>query len=57
MEVLTLLGRGFGNVEIAQQLSVTTRTVETYLARLREKLGLNNNRELIREAIRVTHTG
>lgn len=57
MEVLTLLGRGFSNSEIAQQLSVGVRTVETYLARLREKLGIINNRELIREAIRITHTG
>lgn len=57
MEVLTLLGRGFGHGEIAQQLSVGVRTIETYLARLREKLGIANNRELIREAIRITHTG
>ncbi|MBU1106162.1 MAG: response regulator transcription factor [Candidatus Riflebacteria bacterium] len=57
MEVLTLLARGFGPGEIAQQLSVSSRTVETYFSRLREKLGLNNNRELIREAIRVTYTG
>ena len=57
LEVLTLLGRGFGHSEIAQQLTVGVRTVETYLARLREKLGIANNRELIREAIRITHTG
>ena len=57
MEVLTLLGRGFGHGEIAQQLTVGVRTIETYLARLREKLGIANNRELIREAIRITHTG
>ena len=57
MEVLTLLGRGFGSSEIAKQLSLANRTVETYLTRLRAKLGVSNNRELIREAIRVMHPG
>jgi len=57
LEVLTLLGRGFGRTEIAASLALSTRTVETFLERLKQKLGVSNNRELLREAIRIIHPG
>ncbi len=55
MQVLKSLGNGFGCHEIATQLELSSRTVETYCERLKNKLGVQNNRELIREAIRIIH--
>ena len=55
VEVLTHLGNGFGCAEIANQLTLSSRTIETYISRLKSKLGVTNNRELIKEAIRIIH--
>ena len=57
IEVLTLLGKGFSRGEIATQLDLSIRTVDTYIERLKQKLGAKSNRELVREAIRATNTG
>jgi len=57
LEVLTFLGRGFGRTEIAASLSLSTRTIETFIERIKGKLNVTNNRELLREAIRITHPG
>jgi DNA-binding CsgD family transcriptional regulator len=54
---LGLLGRGFGRTEIAASLSLSTRTIETFVERIKSKLNVNNNRELLREAIRIIHPG
>jgi DNA-binding NarL/FixJ family response regulator len=50
-EVFGLIGRGMGTREIAEALSLSAKTVETYHARIKEKLGLANGHELIRAAI------
>jgi DNA-binding NarL/FixJ family response regulator len=50
-EVLTLIGRGLGTREIAKQLTVSVKTVETHQARIKEKLGLTHVRELTRAAV------
>ncbi|MBU1106943.1 MAG: response regulator transcription factor [Candidatus Riflebacteria bacterium] len=55
MEILTLLGQGFSRSEIAKQLRLSTRTVETYLERLKQRFGVSNNRELTRKAISIIH--
>jgi DNA-binding NarL/FixJ family response regulator len=55
-EVLTLMGRGLGTREIAQQLGLSTKTVETYQARIKEKLGLANGHELMRAAVSWTQS-
>ncbi len=57
IEVLTDLGQGLSRSEIAAKRGLSVRTVETYIQRLKNKLGVEQNRELIREAIRVTHSG
>jgi DNA-binding NarL/FixJ family response regulator len=46
-EVLTQTARGFGNNEIAISLNISPRTVETYKARIAEKLGLRTRSEII----------
>jgi DNA-binding NarL/FixJ family response regulator len=50
-EVFALIGRGLGTREIAEALNLSAKTVETYHARIKEKLGLANGHELIRAAI------
>jgi DNA-binding NarL/FixJ family response regulator len=46
-EVLTQIARGFGNNEIALDLNISPRTVETYKARITEKLGLRTRSEIV----------
>lgn len=52
IEILQLLGKGVGNSAIAETLGLSVRTVETYCARVAEKLGLPGMRELRQFAIR-----
>jgi DNA-binding NarL/FixJ family response regulator len=49
-EVLKLVALGFTNKEIARQLDVGVKSVETYKARGSEKLGLKTRAELVRYA-------
>lgn len=50
-EVFRLLGEGFGVSEIATRLDLSARTVESFCARIIDKLGLSGMRELRRAAI------
>ena len=52
MEVLTLLGKGLTNRQIAEQLVVTPGTVKTYLQRILEKLHLENRAEAMAYALK-----
>jgi DNA-binding NarL/FixJ family response regulator len=52
VEVIRLLAEGKANKEIAAELGITTRTVETHRARIMLKLGLHSLTELIHYAIR-----
>ncbi len=51
MEVFRLRGQGFSAKEIAAQLGVSVKTVGSYDARIKEKLGLEDAGELMREAV------
>jgi len=51
VEVLGQLALGYTNQEIAARLSVGVKSVETYRARLSEKLGLSGRAELVRYAM------
>jgi DNA-binding NarL/FixJ family response regulator len=51
MQVLKLAALGFTNKEIAQQVEIGIKTVETHKARATEKLGLNSRSELVRYAL------
>ena len=51
-EVLHLVAEGYSNADIAARLSITRRTAETHRARVMRKLGLRNQAELIRYALR-----
>lgn len=50
-EVLRLAALGYKNKEIAEQLGVRVKTVETHRANIMNKLALRNVAELIRYAI------
>lgn len=51
MQVLQKMGAGLSPATIAEQLSLSPKTVHSYRARLLVKLGLHTNAELIRYAI------
>jgi len=50
-EVLRLLAQGHSNQQVADQIRVSVKTVETYRTRLRVKLGLRERAELYRFAV------
>ncbi len=56
LEVFQFIGRGFGSSEIAEQLNIGIKTVETYKERIKTKLGVKSSRELQREAIEWVHS-
>lgn len=49
-EVLALLTAGYTNKEVAAQLSISVKTVETHRARLYERLGCASRADLVRAA-------
>jgi len=51
LDVLRLLALGHTNSEIAKQLRISPRTVETHRANLQSKLGLSGRPELVRYAL------
>ena len=51
-EVLQMAAEGKTNAEIAARLNISQRTVENHRATLMQRLGLQNQTELIRHAIR-----
>ncbi|MCB9599154.1 MAG: hypothetical protein H6721_04715 [Sandaracinus sp.] len=51
-EVLELLALGHTQREIAERIGVGTKSVETYRARVAEKLGLRTRADLVRYALR-----
>lgn len=52
LEVFQLIGQGRNTREIAKALNLGESTIETYRARIREKLGLRNTAELAQQAAR-----
>jgi DNA-binding NarL/FixJ family response regulator len=56
LEVFRLIGEGHGTRQIAEELHVSVKTVESYQAHIKEKLSLRNARELMQRAFQW-HTG
>jgi DNA-binding NarL/FixJ family response regulator len=50
-EVLRLIAWGYSNKEVAAQLEISVKTVETYKARLMEKLDLRSRADIVRYAL------
>jgi len=51
LEVFGRIGEGQGTRQIAEELQLSVKTVETYQAHIKQKLGLKSGRELIQHAI------
>jgi two-component system response regulator NreC len=52
-EVLALTAEGFSSREIGQKLFISPKTVDTYRARIMDKLGLTHRSALVRFALKV----
>jgi DNA-binding NarL/FixJ family response regulator len=52
-EVLALTAEGFSSSEIGKKLFLSPKTVDTYRARIMQKLGLTHRSELVRFALRT----
>ena len=55
LQVFELTGCGLNTRQIALELQIGAKTVETYRARIREKLRLQNPSELLQAAIAWSH--
>src|SRR5277367_5982879 len=51
LEVFRLIGEGHGTRQIAEELHLSIKTVESYQAHIKEKLSLRSARELMQRAI------
>lgn len=51
LEVFRLIGEGHATRQIADELHISVKTVESYQAHIKEKLSLRNARELVQHAI------
>jgi DNA-binding NarL/FixJ family response regulator len=50
-DVLRLIGKGLDNRDIATELAISVRTVETHRSRIVDKLGIQGKAELVRQAM------
>jgi DNA-binding NarL/FixJ family response regulator len=57
LEVFRLIGEGRGTRQIAEELHISVKTVESYQAHIKVKLSLKNARELVQRAIQWTVAG
>ena len=53
LQVLRLVARGYTSAQIAKQIAVGVKTVETYRSRFVEKLGLRTRSDVIRFAVQM----
>ena len=53
LQVVELIGKGYGTKMLASELHLSVKTIETYRARIKEKLGLQSGAELTRYALQM----
>jgi len=53
LQVLSLVARGYTSAQIAKQIAVGVKTVETYRSRFAEKLGLRTRSDVVRFAMQM----
>ncbi len=51
LEVFQLIGRGMGTRKIAENLNLSVKTVESYRARIKEKLRIDDGIQLLQRAV------
>ena len=52
LQVFSLIGRGFGPSQLASELHLSVKTIETHQSHIKEKLGLRSAAELSEKATR-----
>lgn len=52
LEVFELIGKGMSSNEIAEQLHLSAKTIETYRSRIKDKLNFKNSTELMFNAVK-----
>jgi DNA-binding NarL/FixJ family response regulator len=52
LEVFQLVGNGMNNLAVAEAMKLSVKTVETYKAHIKRKLGLHDGTELIEHAVK-----
>jgi DNA-binding NarL/FixJ family response regulator len=57
LQVISLIGQGLGTREIAENLSLSVKTVETHRLTIKRKLALDTNAQLVQYAIKWHGTG
>ena len=57
LQVFELIGQGVATSGIAEQLNLSTKTIETHQARIKRKLGLESAHQLTQRAIRWVMSG
>jgi DNA-binding NarL/FixJ family response regulator len=55
LQVFELIGQGNATTQIARKLHLSVKTVETYRAKIKQKLGLSNGIDLVRHAVQWVH--
>lgn len=55
LQVFEMVGRGLGTRQIAEQLHLDVKTIETYRSRIKEKLQFKDAAELLQRAIAWVH--
>ncbi len=56
LEVFQMIGRGLGTRQISEELRLGIKTVESYRARIKEKLRLTDGHQLLQQAIQWVQT-
>ncbi len=51
LDVFRMIGQGITTREIARRMHISSKTVDTYKARIREKLNITNSSELLQQAV------
>ena len=57
LDVFRRIGLGHSTRRIADDLGIGQKTIQTYCARIKEKLGLNDGAELLRSAVQAHEQG
>ena len=55
LEVFQLLGNGYRTQEIAEKMHVSPKTIQSYRARIKDKLNLESSSELLQHAFQWLH--
>jgi DNA-binding NarL/FixJ family response regulator len=53
LQVLSLVAQGYSSAQIAKNIFVGVKTVETYRSRIAEKLGLRTRSDVVRYCIQM----